>query len=444
MSRLLQIIKRALTGPSVIILAAFLVRFAAMLIVHSHAPTPPMQYFKYGYEAGDVAASIATGHGFSSPFGDSTGPTAWFTPLYPYLLAGIFKIFGVYTFRSFLVALTLNCVFVAFTSLALYYIGREAFSRAVGIGAAWLWAFAPAGSQLAISWVWDTCMAAMMVSLIFWATLKMREAGSVRTWVGYGALWALGILTNPAILAVLPFLLFWLVFQDGARARERLQSAAVAVLVIGLGITPWLVRNYAVFGTFVGLRSNLGLELYLGNNEKATDTWPFALHPSLNPAERAQYRQMGEIAYMKEKQRQAVHYMLSSPGEAAHWTLRRFIENWTGISDPLIDTWPHVNWGMRLVLIYHCTFPVLTFLGLFLASRNGRPAAFPLAAIILFYPIVYYFTHASLRYRYPIDPIMAVLAVYAVACGLSQIAWRFQREGTAMSEHPTAKGYSEI
>jgi hypothetical protein len=40
-----------------------------------------------GYEAGAIAKSIAVGDGFSSPFREPTGPTAWMMPLYPYLLA---------------------------------------------------------------------------------------------------------------------------------------------------------------------------------------------------------------------------------------------------------------------------------------------------------------------------------------------------------------------
>ncbi len=50
--------------------------------------------------------------------------TAWFAPVYPYLLAGIFKLFGVYTLASAWVAIGLNCLFSALTCIPVYFIGR--------------------------------------------------------------------------------------------------------------------------------------------------------------------------------------------------------------------------------------------------------------------------------------------------------------------------------
>ena len=52
-----------------------------------------------------------------------------------------------------------------------------------------------------------------------------------------------------------------------------------------------------------------------------------------------------------------------------------------------------------------------------LLARAKNPYAFPLAVFPLLFPVVYYVTHTSLRYRHPIDPILiflTVLAVYAI------------------------------
>ena len=64
-------------------------------------------------EAGHIAYSIASGKGYSSPFQRDSGPTAWLAPVYPWILAGIFKLFGIYTLRSFVAALSLNILFSA-------------------------------------------------------------------------------------------------------------------------------------------------------------------------------------------------------------------------------------------------------------------------------------------------------------------------------------------
>jgi hypothetical protein len=46
--------------------------------------------------------------------------------------------------------------------------------------------------------------------------------------------------------------------------------------------------------------------------------------------------------------------------------------------------------------------------------RKGSPYAFPAAMFVAIVPLVYYVTHASLRYRHPIDPIVLMLTAVAL------------------------------
>lgn len=48
-----------------------------------------------GYEVGFVGASLAAGHGFSSPYGVPSGPTAWNAPIYPLIVSVAFRCFGI-------------------------------------------------------------------------------------------------------------------------------------------------------------------------------------------------------------------------------------------------------------------------------------------------------------------------------------------------------------
>ena len=89
-----------------IVVIALALRLAAMAFLYPEQLNPERDHWQFGYETGRIARSIAEGKGFSSPLFEDTGPTAWITPVYPYLVAGIFKIFGVYTKTS---ALVLQC-----------------------------------------------------------------------------------------------------------------------------------------------------------------------------------------------------------------------------------------------------------------------------------------------------------------------------------------------
>ena len=119
----------------------------------------------YGAETGAIAASIAAGRGFSSPvLGLASGPTAWLAPIYPYLLAGIFKLFGIFTFKSSVMIRSLDMAFSAFVCWPLYAIGKKVFGTTVGAASAWLWALLPAGIYYSVIWVWDTALAALCMT----------------------------------------------------------------------------------------------------------------------------------------------------------------------------------------------------------------------------------------------------------------------------------------
>ncbi len=81
---------------------------------------------------GRIGRSLALGQGFSNPFNAATGPTAWEPPLYPFLIAGVFRLFGIYTHASAIVLLGLNSLFSALTCIPIFRIAKRSFRRKVG------------------------------------------------------------------------------------------------------------------------------------------------------------------------------------------------------------------------------------------------------------------------------------------------------------------------
>src|SRR5438067_6248927 len=101
-------LRRWLRRPSTMVLLALLLRLAVITIGQTYRVNPRQDHFGFGWETGRIARSIAEGQGFSSPFHGTTGPTAWVAPLYPYFVAGVFLIFGVYTATSAWILLAVN------------------------------------------------------------------------------------------------------------------------------------------------------------------------------------------------------------------------------------------------------------------------------------------------------------------------------------------------
>ena len=89
------------------VLAGLAVRLAIIPFVYREWLDP---FVVEHWAFGRVARSILLGHGFGNVFAD-TGPTAILPPVYCYVVAAIFKIFGDHTAASIIATLALNCVF---------------------------------------------------------------------------------------------------------------------------------------------------------------------------------------------------------------------------------------------------------------------------------------------------------------------------------------------
>src|ERR1035438_277299 len=138
-----------------LVLLSLAMQIAMISVFRQYRTRPAEDHFAFGWEMGRVARSIALGQGFSNPYGVNTGPTAWEPPLYPYLMAGVFKLFGIYTYGSASVLLIINCLFASLTTIPVFRIARKAFGDRASRWSAWGWALNPYVWYWSIHWIWD-------------------------------------------------------------------------------------------------------------------------------------------------------------------------------------------------------------------------------------------------------------------------------------------------
>jgi 4-amino-4-deoxy-L-arabinose transferase-like glycosyltransferase len=359
---------------------------------------------------GRIGRSLALDQGFSNPFNATTGPTAWEPPLYPFLIAGVFKLFGIYTHASAIVLLGLNSFFSALTCIPIFRIAKRSFGEKLAIWTAWLWAVMPPVMYWCTRWVWETSLAAFLLALIFWLTLDLEKREGFRPWLEFGFLWGVAGLTNTSLLAFLPASGLWAWYRRWKRGKASLAGVALASLVFVLCVTPWSVRNSKIFGRVMFLRSNFGAELRIGNGPWADGTWREYLHPTQNVYEMRRFRQMGEIAYVAERQREAMAFIREDYVRFMGLNLKRFIYYWGGV--------PRSSEIPALAPIKNSVFlasSVLAFWGLGRALRKGKPGAWLFFWLILSYPALYYVVFPHPRYRHPIEPELGILMVYVIS-----------------------------
>jgi len=389
---------------------AFALRLGYIVADHTYKFKSLEGNFGFGFEMGRIGRAIATGHGFADPFDGQTGPTAWEPPLYPYVIAGVFKLTGVYSHASALILLSINSLFSALTCIPIFLIAKKYFSEKVAVWTAWLWALLPSVMYWCTRWVWETSLAALILAVLFWLTLELEDAEGPNTWIAYGLLWGIAALTNTSLLAFLPASGLWVWYRRRKKQVPSFVGVAMASVFFVATIAPWLVRNYETFGKFIFVRSNFGAELRLGNGPGADGTWMSYLHPTQNILELRRYQQLGEIAYVAERKREAMDFIRASYSRFAWISVKRFIYYWGGL--PRSSEIPTLAPFKNSVFL---ASSVLAFWGLGRALRKRRPGAWLFLWLILSYSMIYYFVFPHPRYRHPIEPELGILMVYLIS-----------------------------
>jgi 4-amino-4-deoxy-L-arabinose transferase-like glycosyltransferase len=400
---------QARTSFTWMVAVALILRLAYIVIGHTYRFKTIDDNFSFGFEMGRIGRALAEGQGFSNPFSGFTGPTAWEPPLYPLLIAGVFKLFGVYTHASAFVLLAVNSFFSALTCVPIFLIAQRCFNERVAVWSAWTWAVLPNVIFWCTRWIWETSLAALLLAAIFWLALLMEELDGAKPWIALGLLWGVSALINTSLLAFLPASGLWVWYRRAQLGKRAFGGVVLAAAFFIACVGPWLIRNDRTFGQFVFIRSNFGAELRLGNGPGADGLWMDYLHPTKNPSQLERYRQVGEIAYVAERKREAMAYIREDYGRFAWLSLKRFIYYWGGL-----PTSGNVLAGALKNSLYLAS-SVLAVWGLGRALRQRKPGAWLFLWLVLCYPLVYYFVFPHPRYRHPIEPELGILILYVIS-----------------------------
>jgi len=124
---------------------------------------------------------------------------------------------------------------------------------------------------------------------------------------------------------------------------------------------------------------------------------------------------MGEIEYMREKQREAIEFILAHPGGDVRQFASRFIATWSGgTPTPLEDFVRTPGLWFRGVLLFNFFVTIGTAAGIVILWKQRSAYLFPIAVFPVIFPWAYYLTLVVPRYRLPIDPAVMLLTAVAL------------------------------
>jgi hypothetical protein len=400
-----------------------------------------------GNEVASIAANIALGNGYSSPFEPGNQPTAWIPPLVPYIWAAIFKLFGVLSTESLFVIYCIQALLRAFaTVLYANIIGvvcqRASISKktlpSVLVLITTVW---PENNMILIQPWYFVYLEVLLCSIVLLsfklldrpykllnasaAELQIELSSQKKEYVLLGILTGCVCNINPvptlyvAWICILGFFLYrkyapWYTF-------EHIKLTSLALLISVVLVMPWLIRCYTAFQKFIPMRSNFGVELWLGNNPQLSSIVITLQtpHPTLDDKELSIFNSQGEIKYADEKLTAAKKYIFEQPGSFILRTLSRFYVYWC--SD-IIGNWTFrgrkTDWSIergygvmarKVIRVTQYLFCCGLFLFLCVTGTVKKiPFSQSFLGLFLLLPLPYYVTQANEFYTHPIQYFMLI------------------------------------
>lgn len=392
-----------------------------------------------GHEFEWVARSLASGQGYAFPaehrwlFADTgdpapypAGPTAWVEPVYTLLMALCLKLFGNSGRTAIIV---LQALFLILTSLGVLVIARRSINLRVGLLASLLLLLIPAIPYITLQSLSNPALAGLLAVLSTGLILWTLEQVSVRRCVMLGLFLGFATLTHSALATFIPVATVF-IFRVRQPARWARWSEIFVIPLCALAVlSPWILRNMLVFGQFVPLRDGFGFNAYLGNP---------ALVETFDPSFQACPGEAGP-AFRAASAWEAMRFSLETSNQRALYARAYTCIRWVAPQEYLSMNEAQrdrlfLSQTLKFVASHPLQFIQVTIFKtlLFFGSRLSR-LVFSLLALaggvlafkqlparligllILAFSVPYILALPFFyRYRYPVEPLMAILASQAL------------------------------
>jgi Dolichyl-phosphate-mannose-protein mannosyltransferase len=385
-------------GKTILALALVLRLSVAAMVFFCY---PRNWLFSKAPDLGFLAQALSSGRGLSSPFGGSTGPTAFLAPGYPAIVGLVFRLFGSYSSASAAAIMGLQTLFGVLTVAVIIDIAGRIFDSPTANLAGGFWAV-----SLPLIWLpavlWETSLSTLLLTGMVALAIRAVNYPGKGLWAVEGGYCGLAMLINPSLMLALFVILGWTIYQARSRWRYGPWICWLTLLAV---FAPWPVRNAMVLHAFIPLRSNFGYELWQGNHPGATGLFDPTIEPLGNKQEYTDYKAKGEAGYMRDKGTIARDYIRRHPGEFIRLSAERIARFWTGAGYA-------VNSGV--VELHAVLTSLLGFAGLAALYKQRRATTALFLLPLLVFPLPYYITHAEFRFRLVLDPLLTILGAYAI------------------------------
>ncbi|MGI6595157.1 MAG: glycosyltransferase family 39 protein [Candidatus Ratteibacteria bacterium] len=345
-----------------------------------------MFYFDDEFEYYKVVQNFLTGNGFFV----NEGLKGFRPPLYPFILTILYSLkFNLLGIRL------IQCVVSSLTVLLIYLTGKNLFSERVGLWSAIISAIYPFFIFYNGFLLTEICFIFLTVLAVY--TIIGSEDKPL-LWLKSGISLGLAGLCRPTMQLYLPVVLIHTAFLR-ATAKEKIKKMFFIVLFFSITVSPWVIRNYVVFGKFIPGTTMGGRVFWEGNNPYS-DGGPCRYFPE-------EIEQLPEIQRDKAYYKKTIDTIKENPSRFLWLAQNKFKRFWNIIPNASEFTSPLY----RVISVFSFGIMMPFFLLGFLITLKNKKAQY-IHSLFIIFTISHVILLGSIRYRVPLEPFYIILAVY--------------------------------
>ncbi len=365
-----------------------------------------------GAEYLNIAKAMVAGKGFANPFREDTGPTAWMPPVLPTILAALLWACDGNIDAVMTVCLFLHCsVLIASGFLVLALAWQTTVRLGILVAAAFFIIGLIGDFRMWFQNTHDTSLVLLALNVVIAGFAWCRPLHSWKRAICWGLVGGVCAMTSPIVGLVWGVLTFALMIRERAWYRF-----GIAVLLAAITLSPWVVRNYLMFGKLIPVKSNAAYELWQSQcKQKDGLLHHFNGHPYGGAgAERREYKEVGEIAFIEKKRELFWQAVRADPLDFLDRVAARFLGAtlWFepfSLSDKARRPW--VVWTSR---VFHpLPFLALLFLAMTVVWRRLHWAQWVVMGAYVLYLGPYICVSYYERYAMPLLAVKVLLVIWA-------------------------------
>lgn len=389
-------------------------------------------------EPGQIAENLIRGAGYTFDFYGyrSEAPLqAFIPPHYPLLVYSVLR----WTSEPALALGLVQAFIGSLMPILMYLLVRGFADHSAALLSAWLTAIYPV-FVIQTARPLPTTLVGFLITAVMTTTVLVRRGGYGRS-LALGLALGLAALARTTMLGLIPIVILWL-WLNRWNVSRLWRKLGIALLVTALVISPWLIRNYLVFGEWV-FSTNAGITFWNGNNPFTTGSgWdvyierlrlysghPFPDYPAdgivtprpypLPNELETQVGELDELELDRQLLQAGIAFIQTQPRLWLNVTAQKLVSFWWFRPNiGMVRYLYNPEWLLPYKLVY-VPLLALAVIGVILSLKQWRMYS-------LFYACFAYFSCAYVafnvvsRYRFEIEQFLLLFASLALTQGIAR------------------------